>query len=541
MKGLLILLTLGCLLERGNTAYIQRKNTEGNSPTKVQELRELLDYLKKSFQEEKRNSDDDGRISFEPAEGKKNDKQTNGNAGGQVPVNVFTSGSNTQGTNQNKKRTVEQNILMEKQQLSINRRTLSTEAAEFLRVHNEKRRIVSPKATNMREMVWDEGLETIARNYAEKCDFNHNKLRSTSVGYYVGENLYVSYGDISPEAAVTAWDNEKTDYDFANNVCDPNSKYGCGHYTQVTWAESEKVGCAKKYCSSVNDFTTKNLPGYLVVCNYGPGGNVNNRRPFSSGTTSCSNCPSGYTCVDRLCSKSSGGSTNPCETNPCQNGGTCSSESGQAVCKCTAGWTGTTCQSQETTTTNPCSTNPCKNGGSCSVDGDKAVCQCTSGWSGSTCETYNTQVTTSVTISCTFEIGFCLNNYADNYVDFNLYNSFTMNNVKITAAEGSAFAAVYAPYVQGTVYSYLMSGTLPVADLSVSFKYRVIGSAQLAFVYFTDETSYVSSVVQTSGSNGWQDWTGNIPSGSGGFFYFEAALTSYSLVVIDDVRYSYSN
>lgn len=38
-------------------------------------------------------------------------------------------------------------------QLSINRRTLSTEAAEFLRVHNEKRRIVSPKATNMREMV----------------------------------------------------------------------------------------------------------------------------------------------------------------------------------------------------------------------------------------------------------------------------------------------------------------------------------------------------------------------------------------------------
>lgn len=42
--------------------------------------------------------------------------------------------------------------------------------------------------------MWDEGLETIARNYAEKCDFNHNKLRSSSVGYYVGENLYVSYG-----------------------------------------------------------------------------------------------------------------------------------------------------------------------------------------------------------------------------------------------------------------------------------------------------------------------------------------------------------
>lgn len=41
-----------------------------------------------------------------------------------------------------------------------------------------------------------------------------------------------------------------------------------------------------------------------------------------------------------------GGSTNPCGTNPCQNGGTCSSESGKAVCKCIAGWTGTTCQNQ---------------------------------------------------------------------------------------------------------------------------------------------------------------------------------------------------
>lgn len=51
----------------------------------------------------------------------------------------------------------------------------------------------------------------------------------------------------------------------------------------------------------------------------------------------------------------------------------------------------------------------------------------------------------------------------------------------------------------------------------MSFKYRVIGSAQLAFVYYSDETSYVSSVVQNSASGGWQDWTGNIPSGSSAF------------------------
>lgn len=42
--------------------------------------------------------------------------------------------------------------------------------------------------------MWDEGLEIIVRNYVEKCDFNYNKFWFLLVGYYVGENLYVSYG-----------------------------------------------------------------------------------------------------------------------------------------------------------------------------------------------------------------------------------------------------------------------------------------------------------------------------------------------------------
>lgn len=41
-------------------------------------------------------------------------------------------------------------------------------------------------------------------------------------------------GNISPDVAVTSWDNEKADYDYATDTCDPNSRFGCGHYTQVT-------------------------------------------------------------------------------------------------------------------------------------------------------------------------------------------------------------------------------------------------------------------------------------------------------------------
>lgn len=52
--------------------------------------------------------------------------------------------------------------------------------------------------------------------------------------------------NISPGVAVTFWDNEKNDYDFANNVCDPNSKYGCGHYTQVVYNQSMKCQSANQ-------------------------------------------------------------------------------------------------------------------------------------------------------------------------------------------------------------------------------------------------------------------------------------------------------
>lgn len=62
-----------------------------------------------------------------------------------------------------------------------------------------------PGATNMHQLFWDEALETVAQNYADKCLFIHNSARSTEAfaysnlaswsqteEYYMGENLYIS-------------------------------------------------------------------------------------------------------------------------------------------------------------------------------------------------------------------------------------------------------------------------------------------------------------------------------------------------------------
>ena len=62
-----------------------------------------------------------------------------------------------------------------------------------------------------------------------------------------------------------------------------------GHYTQVVWADTYKVGCGFSQYKQ-NDFNMG-----LYVCNYGPGGNVIGAPLYKVGTA-CSDCPEGTTC-----------------------------------------------------------------------------------------------------------------------------------------------------------------------------------------------------------------------------------------------------
>ncbi|XP_052061740.1 GLIPR1-like protein 1 [Mytilus californianus] len=169
-----------------------------------------------------------------------------------------------------------------------------TERNTILKLHREARNNVQPPASNMQKMTWSKQLASVAQAHADKCIWSHNSERSSQASSfsYVGENLYVTTSSYEYlDKGVASWVNEKKDYDYASNSCSGV----CGHYTQLVWADSTKLGCAVGSCP-----TMTNLPSYFknvkfVVCNYGPGGNYNGRKPYEEGTASNDNGSAGST------------------------------------------------------------------------------------------------------------------------------------------------------------------------------------------------------------------------------------------------------
>lgn len=116
-------------------------------------------------------------------------------------------------------------------------------------------------------LVWDERVASYARWYAQSrrgdCALVH------SSGPY-GENLFWGSGTgWAPAQAVRAWLSERPRYNYWSNSC-----YGgmCGHYTQIMWRNTRRVGCAMVTCY--------NGRGTFITCNYDPPGNYVGVRPY---------------------------------------------------------------------------------------------------------------------------------------------------------------------------------------------------------------------------------------------------------------------
>ncbi|XP_044431901.1 pathogenesis-related protein PRB1-2-like [Triticum aestivum] len=92
------------------------------------------------------------------------------------------------------------------------------------------------------------------------------------VVYPFGENIFWGSGQSWTAAnAVTSWVDEKRNYHFNTNTCDAGKV--CGHYTQVVWRKSTRIGCARVVCAGNR--------GVFITCNYNPPGNFNGERPFA--------------------------------------------------------------------------------------------------------------------------------------------------------------------------------------------------------------------------------------------------------------------
>ncbi|CAN9508070.1 unnamed protein product [Ophioblennius macclurei] len=171
---------------------------------------------------------------------------------------------------------------------------------ECVRAHNAARSSVRPPATDMLYMTWDEGLAITARAWSKRCEFEHNIYLKDAPRVHpnfssVGENLWTGYppSSFNAKRAIERWVNEKLDYIFKDNNCKV-----CGHYTQVVWASSYKVGCAVQVCpNGVKSYNDK--AGAIFVCNYATAGNMNGAHPYKSGGAPCSRCEGN--CVNKLC------------------------------------------------------------------------------------------------------------------------------------------------------------------------------------------------------------------------------------------------
>ncbi|MDR3478325.1 MAG: CAP domain-containing protein [Gammaproteobacteria bacterium] len=128
---------------------------------------------------------------------------------------------------------------------------------EVLAAHNKWRK--QHQAPNL---VWDDQLANYAARYASRCEFKHS-----SSPY--GENLATGYP--SATIAVNFWYGEHAQYFYGR----PGFSMRTGHFTQMIWKSTQKLGCAYVACNGRNG-----TPGKFLVCEYSPAGNVMGDRYF---------------------------------------------------------------------------------------------------------------------------------------------------------------------------------------------------------------------------------------------------------------------
>ncbi len=140
----------------------------------------------------------------------------------------------------------------------------NSEIQAVLDAHNYWRRDVGVTE----KLTWSDDLAEVADKWVRElkrkgCAFEHSPDNS------FGENLFKGTSDhFDAKYVVDAWAGEKAYYNYDKNRC--KSGEMCGHYTQIVWQATERVGCAKIQCDGMD----------IWSCNYDPPGNWVNQKPY---------------------------------------------------------------------------------------------------------------------------------------------------------------------------------------------------------------------------------------------------------------------
>lgn len=150
----------------------------------------------------------------------------------------------------------------------IGSRLTAKEMGALINLHNKARADVG-----VGPLAWSKNLAMYAQAWADhlastNCRLEH-RPHSGQWKQKHGENLLIgTVGYHSVVDAVRAWESEKSVYH--GEAINSSNWYPSGHYTQMVWKNTSKIGCAKAECRG----------SVIVVCNYDPPGNVLGQKPY---------------------------------------------------------------------------------------------------------------------------------------------------------------------------------------------------------------------------------------------------------------------
>jgi uncharacterized protein YkwD len=141
------------------------------------------------------------------------------------------------------------------------------DAKKALEIHNAARKKVGVPA-----LQWSPELARYAQAWAEelaatKCDLDH-RPKSGKWKQLYGENLYWSSDAATVMDACNSWMEEQKD--FKNKPVVSGDK-GTGHYSQMIWSTTTKLGMGLAACKDGS---------VIVVANYDPPGNYIGKKAY---------------------------------------------------------------------------------------------------------------------------------------------------------------------------------------------------------------------------------------------------------------------
>ncbi|MCL5998483.1 MAG: CAP family protein [Chloroflexi bacterium] len=137
----------------------------------------------------------------------------------------------------------------------------AAEKDEMVQAHNAWR----AKYYSDSPLQWSETVACQAQQWADYLASQGYVLQHSSSGY--GENL--GAGHPTPTDLVNDWCSESTQY--SGQTMDNENYKIFGHFTQVVWKATTKVGCG----------VARDNAGQVVwVCNYNPPGNYVGQKPY---------------------------------------------------------------------------------------------------------------------------------------------------------------------------------------------------------------------------------------------------------------------